>query len=54
MIMFDLICMVHGPQGFFMNWLGKQTGKGFEYRLRAIAMSMRSSSMVEVGGRSMG
>ena len=28
----------HGKVGFFMNWMGKQGGEGFEYHLLAIAI----------------
>src|ERR1700761_5311483 len=30
------IVMVHGANGFFMNWFGKQAGEGFEYHLLVI------------------
>jgi putative oxidoreductase len=32
------IALVHGRNGFFMNWAGNQKGEGFEYHLLAIAM----------------
>jgi putative oxidoreductase len=32
--------MVHLPNGFFMNWFGKQAGEGFEYHLLVIGMSI--------------
>ena len=38
-IMFGAIATVHWPQGFFMNWFGKQQGEGFEYHLLVIGMS---------------
>ena len=37
--MIGAIFMVHMPNGFFMNWLGKQKGEGFEYHLLAIAIA---------------
>ena len=36
-IMLGAIAMVHGKVGFFMNWMGKQGGEGYEYHLLAIA-----------------
>jgi len=36
-IMLGAIAMVHGKVGFFMNWMGQQSGEGFEYHLLAIA-----------------
>ena len=38
LIMLGAIAMVHGKVGFFMNWMGKQAGEGFEYHLLAIAV----------------
>ena len=37
-IMLGAIGMVHSKVGFFMNWMGKQGGEGFEYHLLAIAI----------------
>ena len=31
------IAAVHLPHGFFMNWMGNQSGEGFEYHLLALA-----------------
>lgn len=31
--------LVHGSNGFFMNWTGAQAGEGFEFHLIAIALS---------------
>jgi len=31
------ILAVHWPHGFFMNWMGNQSGEGFEYHLLALA-----------------
>ncbi|MBA2252286.1 MAG: DoxX family protein [Nitrospirales bacterium] len=38
-IMLGAIATSHWPQGFFMNWFGKQQGEGFEYHLLVIGMS---------------
>jgi putative oxidoreductase len=38
--MLGAIAMVHWPNGFFMNWMGKQAGEGFEYHLLAIGISL--------------
>jgi putative oxidoreductase len=40
LIMLGAITMVHWPNGFFMNWFGKQAGEGFEYHLLVIGMSL--------------
>ena len=34
------ILMVHGANGFFMNWFGNQKGEGFEYHLLALGLSL--------------
>ena len=34
------ILMVHGANGIFMNWSGKQKGEGFEYHLLTIAIGI--------------
>ena len=39
-IMVGAITTVHIPNGFFMNWFGKQAGEGFEYHLLVIGMSL--------------
>ena len=39
-IMVGAIVTVHIPNGFFMNWFGKQAGEGFEYHLLVIGMSI--------------
>ena len=39
-IMVGAIITVHIPNGFFMNWFGKQSGEGFEYHLLVIGMSI--------------
>jgi putative oxidoreductase len=30
----------HAPNGFFMNWVGKQAGEGYEYHVLAIALAV--------------
>ena len=37
-VMTGAIVMVHWPNGFFMNWFGKQTGEGFEFHLLVIGI----------------
>jgi putative oxidoreductase len=39
-IMVVAIAMVHWPNGFFMNWGGKQAGEGFEYHLLVIGIAI--------------
>jgi putative oxidoreductase len=34
------ILMVHGQNGFFMNWSGSQKGEGFEYHLLTIGVGL--------------
>jgi putative oxidoreductase len=46
-IMLGAIATSHWPQGFFMNWSGKQQGEGFEYHLLVIGMS---AALVIAGG----
>jgi putative oxidoreductase len=43
------IFMVHLPNGFFMNWSGKQAGEGFEYHLLVLAITI--VLMIKGGGR---
>jgi putative oxidoreductase len=38
LIMVGAIGLVHWPNGFFMNWFGKQAGEGFEFHLLVIAI----------------
>lgn len=38
--MVGAVLMIHGHNGFFMNWTGKAPGEGFEYHLLAIAMAV--------------
>ncbi|WP_447984874.1 DoxX family protein [Nitrospira sp. Nam74] len=46
-IMLGAIATSHWPQGFFMNWFGRQQGEGFEYHLLVIGMS---AALVLAGG----
>ncbi len=48
-IMLGAIYMVHLPNGFFMNWSGKQAGEGFEYHLLVIGMSL--ALLIAGGGK---
>lgn len=48
-VMLGAIFMVHLPNGFFMNWGGKQAGEGFEYHLLAIAIA--ATLMLKGGGK---
>ncbi len=43
------ILLVHLPNGFFMNWAGKQKGEGFEYHLLAIGICV--ALMIAGGGK---
>ena len=40
LIMLGAVFMVHGPNGFFMNWFGNQEGEGFEYHILAIGLGL--------------
>ena len=48
-VMLGAILMVHLPNGFFMNWAGKQQGEGFEFHLLAMAIAV--ALMIKGGGR---
>jgi len=48
-IMLGAIYMVPLPNGFFMNWSGKQAGEGFEYHLLVIGMSL--ALLIAGGGK---
>ena len=48
-IMMGAIITVHIPNGFFMNWFGKQAGEGFEYHLLVIGMSIQL--LISGGGK---
>jgi putative oxidoreductase len=39
-IMLGAITTSHLQNGFFMNWIGKQQGEGYEYHLLVIGMSL--------------
>jgi putative oxidoreductase len=39
-IMVGAIVTTHLPYGFFMNWLGKQQGEGYEYHLLVIGIGL--------------
>ncbi len=43
------IVTVHLPNGFFMNWSGKQAGEGYEFHLLAIAIAL--ALVIKGGGR---
>ena len=38
--MLSAIVMVHGRNGFFMDWFGGRKGHGYEYHLLAIALAL--------------
>ena len=38
--MLGAVLMVHGHNGFFMNWTGKAPGEGFEYHLLVMALAL--------------
>ena len=48
-IMVGAIITVHIPNGFFMNWFGKNAGEGFEYHLLVIGMSIQL--LISGGGK---
>ncbi len=48
-VMVVAVAMVHLPNGFFMNWFGKQAGEGFEYHLLMLGIAI--ALMVAGGGR---
>ena len=39
-IMVGAVALVHGRNGFFMNWHGTQAGEGFEYHILAIGIGV--------------
>ncbi len=45
--MIGAVVLVHGRNGFFMNWSGKQTGEGFEYHILMIGIAL---ALVLAGG----
>ena len=48
-VMLGAIGLMHWQNGFFMNWLGKQAGEGFEYHILALGMAL--AVLVGGGGR---
>jgi len=48
-IMLGAITTSHLPNGFFMNWFGKQAGEGYEYHLLVIGIA--ASLLVTGAGR---
>jgi len=49
LVMLGAVGMVHGHNGFFMNWMGNQKGEGFEYFISVIAIAI--VLMIKGGGR---
>ena len=51
-VMLGAIFTVHQQYGFFMNWIEKQAGKGFEYHLLtisiAVALLMRENNAFSI------
>jgi putative oxidoreductase len=43
------VIMVHGANGFFMNWFGNQKGEGYEYHLLVIGLAL--ALVVQGAGR---
>ena len=43
------VWMVHWPNGFFMNWFGKQKGEGFEYHILVIGICL--ALLISGGGK---
>ncbi|HYA62015.1 MAG TPA: DoxX family protein, partial [Candidatus Sulfotelmatobacter sp.] len=39
-LMIGAILTIHIHNGFFMNWIGRQKGEGFEFHLLAIALAV--------------
>src|ERR687889_2241359 len=39
MVMLGAMVMVHGPNGFFLNWNGDQAGEGIQFHLLVLAVS---------------
>lgn len=48
-IMLGAITLVHLPNGFFMNWFGKQQGEGYEYHLLVIGIAI--ALLITGGGK---
>jgi putative oxidoreductase len=34
------VYLIHWPNGFFMNWSGRQKGEGFEFHILVVAMAI--------------
>jgi putative oxidoreductase len=49
LVMLGAVGLVHGHNGFFMNWMGNQKGEGFEYFIPVIAIAI--VLMLKGGGR---
>jgi putative oxidoreductase len=49
LVMLGAVGLVHGHNGFFMNWMGDQKGEGFEYFIPVIAIAI--VLMIKGGGR---
>jgi putative oxidoreductase len=43
------VYLMHWQNGFFMNWLGKQAGEGYEYHLLVIAIAI--ALIIKGGGK---
>ena len=39
-VMTGAVLLVHAQNGFFMNWMGKAPGEGYEYHLLAIGLAL--------------
>lgn len=46
-IMLGAIALVHWPNGFFMNWFGRQAGEGYEYHLLVLGIAV---TLALIGG----
>ena len=40
LVMLGAAYIAHRPNGFFMNWSGKQKGEGFEFHILAVGMAL--------------
>jgi putative oxidoreductase len=49
LVMLGAIFMVHLKFGFFMNWMGKQPGEGYEYHILAIGLAL--ATMLKGSGK---
>ncbi|MEO5647113.1 MAG: DoxX family protein [Chitinophagaceae bacterium] len=48
-LMIGIIYTTHLPNGFFMNWTGKQAGEGYEFHLLMIGLSL--AALISGGGK---